>query len=312
MMEALGYVDELIRYLDSGKKVFCAIGKNADRSLVWDHPPKYVATALATSPKFTLPTLGQFYRPLEDLYSRENGKYDMYAEGYEIDMLRYPPFESFVLEFNGMSDKVFIKNKFDDMVVSKYILLCRQHPEGISIFPFLWNDREIAGIPVGWIVNGIHVIIRYQPETTRAPSFKGYGIRVASVENCEHEWTAAIASSMAPDIRALLQFLVVINVKNGVSRTESRTPRTMSPRIGRPLGYTYHVLDIDPEYVAPESQGTGSHGSPRYHLRRAHLRRLSEDKMTFVRQHFVGNPLLGIVDKDYRIKGENDGNPRSS
>lgn len=311
-MSALGYVDEVIRHIDSGKKIFWVVGKNREESLSYKKVPRDIINLLVTSTKFTLPTLGHFYRPLEDLHAKENGKFDLYAQDYELEMMRYPPYDSFVLEFKGFDEKVFIRNKSgnEDVVFSKYVLLCRQlYPDTISLYPFYYNTRAIDIFPEGWATNGVHLTIHYDPPERRLAATRsrqgGYSLRV-SMEELD-PWTqhqaAMVSTGMVPELRALLQFFVVINVRKGVVRSQAQTPKKQVALTGRRLGYTYHVLNIDPAYVAPESQNLGgTHASPRFHIRRAHLRHYQDGTFTFVRQTTVGNPLLGQVDKDYKIE----------
>lgn len=308
---ALGYIDELIRYLDSGKRLFNIVSIDDSDNLEWIKPNKHLAGDLATSPKFTLPTLGQFYRPLSDLEERANGKFSMYVEPYEFDMLQVLPFESFALEFKGYDDRVNIVYKTQDVIFDKYILLCHAVEGGVAFKPFYYCSQPFDMIPSGWSTMGIEYALPFKlpKERIRHPHGYGYALQFNIVH--QHmvspildKMLATLASTMWPEIRALLQFLVVLNVRKGITKTESKTTRSKIPTLaGRNTGYVYRVLDIDPDYVAPErSELGGTHASPRFHLRRAHLRHFTDGSMTLVRQARVGNPFLGIVEKDYRVK----------
>lgn len=321
MATSLGFVDELIRHIDSNKKIWHTISK---QGLAWLKPDRSLASDLARSPKFTLPTLGQFYRPLDELSENSRHKYACYIESYELDMLRYPPYDMFVLEFKGHDADINIQSsEIGDKQMDKYVMLCRsvEHDgnKGVAVKVFYYNeydspattsDKKII-FPAGWMTNGIEYANFYEPpaERDKHPREDGYLVRLQPIgwrpPYMTEEHLIEYASALWPEFRALYQFLVVINVKKGVTRTSVSTSKSTKPTLaGRRLGYEYHVLEIDPEYVAESVSSGGTHASPRFHLRRAHLRHLSSGKVTFVRQTQVGNPLLGTVAKDYVVKKE--------
>lgn len=312
-MSALGYIDEVIGHIDSGKKVFQVLGQSKTDCLRWARVNPSIASELIVAPKFTLPTLGQFYRPINDLHERDDGKFSLYAEPYEIDMLQYPPFQSFVLEFAGFDDNIrMVSTSRNDVVFSKYVVWCRVlHPSSISLTPFYYSTLPVEDIPVGWVANGVTFTLRYAEPANRVRAKSGLGFGIQFSVEGEPDWEldilGSMISGMVPEIRALLQFLVVMNVKSGIIRTDAQTPHKHVARTGRRIGgYTYHVLDIDPSYVAERRSLGGSHASPGFHVRRAHLRHYKSERFskafTFVRQTFVGNVLDGVVDKDYNIK----------
>lgn len=319
MATTLGYVDELIRHIDSNRKIWHTISK---QGLAWVKPEKSLAADLAMSPKFTLPTLGQFYRPLNELQENSRRKYPFYIEDYEIDMLRYPPYEMFVLEFKGHDNEVNIASSVvDEKQMDKYVMVCRtverDGNKGIASKVYYFNEHGSSAtsggkiiFPAGWMTNGIEYAQYYEPPEARErhPRESGYLVSLRALgwrpPDMTDKHLMEYATALWPEFRALYQFLVVMNVKHGVTRRTVSTPKSLKPTLaGRRLGYEYHVLAIDPEYVAESvSSGSGSHASPRFHLRRAHLRHLSSGKVTFVRQAQVGNPLLGTIVKDYTVK----------
>lgn len=312
-MSALGYVDEVIHHIESGKKVFQVLGRSKQDCLRWARVNPSIASELVVAPKFTLPTLGQFYRPISDLHERDDGKFSLYAEPYEVDMLQYPPFQSFVLEFAGFDDNIrMVTRTQNDVLFSKYVVWCRVlRPSSIAMTPFYYSTSAVEDIPVGWIMNGVTFSLLYAEPTDRVKTKSGLGVGIRFSAEGNPDWDievlGSMISGMVPEIRALLQFLVVMNVKSGIAQSEAHTPRVTVARTGRRIGgYRYHVLDIDPSYVAERRNIGGSHASPGFHVRRAHLRHFKSERFskafTFVRQHTVGNPIDGIIDKDYNIK----------
>ncbi len=313
-MSTLKMVDDLVTAIDNGKKFFTLLGSSLGESFrlakITDRALSY---ELMQSPKFILPTLGQFYRPIEELVELSTGKFYMYGEAYEIDMLCYPPFPKFVLLFKGYDEQLRIVTKtMNDVSFSDFIILCKMiTPNAIAMKPFYFNERamDVDGrvkVPIGWATMGLTINVKYIPPDDRVPGpFRGYGVVFDAIE--EYTWELDklqnFVSSMWVEIRALLQFLVVLNVRRGVERSERTTPVRTVARTGRRLGFSYHVLNIDPNYAAPGNAGLGgTHASPRFHLRRAHLRHFQDGRMTFVKQAYVGDPILGKVGKDYRIK----------
>jgi hypothetical protein len=65
----------------------------------------------------------------------------------------------------------------------------------------------------------------------------------------------------------------------------------------------YHVLSINPETTQPRD-GTGGKGgwNVAWHMVRSHLRHYKSGKVVTVRAHSKGNPMFGVVHKDYKVK----------
>lgn len=317
MTTTLGYIEALIKHIDSNRKIWHTISK---QGLAWVKPEPSLASVLARSPKFTLPTLGQFYRPLSELQENSRRKYPFYIEDYEIDMLRYPPYDTFVLEFKGHDHEVNIASSVvDEKQMDKYVMVCRtverDDNKGIASKVYYYNEHDSLAtsngkviFPAGWMTNGIEYAQYYQPPEIREkhPIESGYlvGLRPLGWHppDMTDKHLIQYATALWPEFRALYQFLVVMNVKHGITHTTVSTPRSIKPTLaGRRTGYEYHVLEIDPAYVAESIPSSGTHASPRFHMRRAHLRHLASGKVTFIRQMNVGNPLLGTVAKDYVV-----------
>jgi hypothetical protein len=307
MVTTLGYIDELIRHIDSRKPIFQMLGLNERDKFKFIRPSREVASFLASNPKFSLPVLGQFYRSLADLEVLENGKFNSYVEGFEFDMLQFLPFDAFTIEFSGNSHDVKIVTNTWDIQYSKFVIMCRKVSEGVSITPYYYNTFAFEGVPEGWVTNGISFTLKYVPPAERIKGKYGKGFASSFKPTESSAWPIELlesfVSTMWPETRAVYQFLVVLNIKKGIIRNVSRTPRRPAGIGGRQTGFEYHVLEIDPDYIAPEQHtSTGTHASPRFHLRRAHLRHYDDGHIILVRQAKVGNPLRGIVEKDYVIK----------
>lgn len=71
----------------------------------------------------------------------------------------------------------------------------------------------------------------------------------------------------------------------------------------KPPIYDWRTVVIKPTPPRIKQQG-GTHASPRQHDRRGHLRRLSSGKNVWVRACKVGDSSLGIVFKDYEVRGQ--------
>lgn len=324
MATTLGYIEGLIKHIDSGRKIWHTIGMKSHQHMSWTKVDPNIANILARSPKFTLPTLGQFYRPLEELQENERKKYPFYIESFELDMLQYPPYDCFILEFKGHDEQVQISSSMlGEKQMERFVMICRSVEfdgrKGIAIKVFYFNENSNPLIgqlgrlvsPIGWSTNGVEYAQMWQPADKRLihPYYpKSHSVALRVIEPAPAYPIPELiqfASSLWPEFRALHQFLVVMNVKKGVSHSQVTTPKSKNVTLaGRRLGYEYHVLSIDPEYVAETISGGGTHASPRYHIRRAHLRHYSDGKVTFIKQMNVGNPLLGSVAKDYVIKGK--------
>jgi hypothetical protein len=68
--------------------------------------------------------------------------------------------------------------------------------------------------------------------------------------------------------------------------------------------WEHKVLSVDMYSNGFSGVGNGSARGKRFHAVRKHLRRLASGKSIFVKPHFRGDKSLGVIDKDYLIKGE--------
>ena len=68
--------------------------------------------------------------------------------------------------------------------------------------------------------------------------------------------------------------------------------------------WEHKVLSVDMYSNGFSGVGNGSARGKRFHAVRKHLRRLASGKSVFVKPHFRGDKGLGVIDKDYLIKGE--------
>jgi len=320
-----GITDELIRYLDSHKKIFVTFGVNGNNSMRHLQPSLQLIPQLIESVKFRLPVNGRFYRPDSDYVENESGKFSMHASGFELDMLHFPPYDKFILEYEvGKGTDRWQEGATPEKVV----VLCEHlkplvkqgEPvpdiSGIGFKVFEYRSAQVRVedliIPAGWATNAVVAITDKRSDRVRSWRDKEYfGLSVGFTNNIG--WTSKegalnAISTMWMEINAILQFNVAISVKHGVQRTEviskPRKPMTVK---GRRLGYTYHVLDIDPDYIDPPPRELGGHhASPGFHLRRGHPRRqpghtIYAPRITLVKRCFVGDVMRGVIEKDYRV-----------
>tara|TARA_B100000424_G_C22933258_1_gene496478 strand:- start:1397 stop:2407 length:1011 start_codon:yes stop_codon:yes gene_type:complete len=68
--------------------------------------------------------------------------------------------------------------------------------------------------------------------------------------------------------------------------------------------WEHKVLEVDMYSNGSSGGGNGSARGKRFHAVRKHLRRLPSGKSVFVKPHFRGDKKLGVIDKDYLIKGD--------
>lgn len=316
-MSALGFVDQIISELLAKRKIFQIVGRTREESQEKVRMDVSHAYDLMRADKYTLPPLGQFYRPVEDLHANNHGKFNMYVTDYEYEMLKYPPSEEFVLEFQGIGEHVQIKNVMPDPFLTKYVLYCKQTENGVSFFPYYFNELEVEMHPLGWLALGQTVELLYVPPDHRYPARCGLGS--ATNFDMPNMWhpkgklvAGTIVSGMVPEVRALFQFLVALRVRSGVTHAHAQSKAKLDARSGRKVGgYRYHVLDIHTDFaedVQRPALPTGKiltasgRASPGRHWRRAHLRWFDDDTFTFIRRMRVGRIENGIIEKDYRFK----------
>ena len=68
--------------------------------------------------------------------------------------------------------------------------------------------------------------------------------------------------------------------------------------------WEHKVLTVDLYASGSSSGGNGQGNGKRFHAVRKHLRQLNSGKKVFVKPHFRGDKNIGVVEKDYLIKGE--------
>lgn len=70
-----------------------------------------------------------------------------------------------------------------------------------------------------------------------------------------------------------------------------------------PIFSLHHVaIDLTKVRMPGLKSADMAHASPRLHWRRGHIRRLAAGRMTIVRPCLVGDPQLGTISHDYRIR----------
>jgi len=68
--------------------------------------------------------------------------------------------------------------------------------------------------------------------------------------------------------------------------------------------WEHKVLEVDMYSSGSSGVGNGQGNGKRFHAVRKHLRRLASGKSVFVKPHFRGDKSLGVIDKDYLLKGD--------
>ncbi len=69
---------------------------------------------------------------------------------------------------------------------------------------------------------------------------------------------------------------------------------------GKPPSYSWRTVVVPAMLRASAALG-GTHASPRLHERRGHWRKLESGRQVWVRDCLVGDPDLGVVEKDYKV-----------
>ena len=82
-------------------------------------------------------------------------------------------------------------------------------------------------------------------------------------------------------------------------RYEERHPQRATPPPVR-----FYTLEIDLDKTGTGASGSGKEGGweQAWHLVRGHMRQLKSGKIVAVRPHARGNPLKGVIRKEYKIK----------
>jgi hypothetical protein len=329
-----GIVDELIRYLDANKRIFSVFGAGPGTSMTSTPVHETWIPQLVGAAKFRLPVNGRIYRDEAHYQPNKNGKFSVHMTDFELDMMHYTPYELFTLEYETRdTTRLMFEGEFiDSATPDKVVVLCNRmtpFPEtkhcagiGFKLFEYRSKDcafSEVGGIPAGWATYA-SVIMTDDPTDRPRIDDERLSPRL-SIHNTrwtDKEQVLNILSVSWMEVAAIAQTLVALNAKHGVTRdrVQSKPRKPMTIR-GRRLGYEYHVLDIDPQYLAPapregEYIPAGHHASPRFHMRRAHVRRLpgkrlaenvvqESTRITFVKQCAVGSPVRGVIEKDYRL-----------
>jgi hypothetical protein len=84
---------------------------------------------------------------------------------------------------------------------------------------------------------------------------------------------------------------------------QQRRYRERHPNRATPPPVRYWTLEVDPNVIAPDTPGTSGKGGWEvcWHRVRGHLRHLKSGKVVPIRAHSKGNPLKGVIFKDYAV-----------
>lgn len=143
--------------------------------------------------------------------------------------------------------------------------------------------------------------------TIEVRGFKIIGANTKRVQDKFKSMQAEDAlQSVAVELRVVAHFAMLcgcdnVNAKK-IHTVDKKLAKRTAERNGTPHN-DYWMLDVymNEEYESSGSGEGGSHSSPRFHVRRGHIRRYQTGKTTWVKQHTVGTPELGVIKKDYRV-----------
>lgn len=156
-----------------------------------------------------------------------------------------------------------------------------------------------------WVTLGVVAYLRFDDSTG------GIELRLANNAALRHVVNRGgsieqVASDMYCDVDIIANVCAMLGTSN-VSAIAVDPPHKLNAKRVRkhrlPL-WTYHVLNVDGQQLAPCSQADGNGLKYRSHLRRGHIRRLMDGRRVWVRQAFVRGGVAGFVSKDYQLAGE--------
>ena len=253
-------------------------------------------------------------------YFRETRPRPEYAEVFRYSAAQLGGGESFLLPYGGY---LFDANKEASISMSDLHL-----PFDICVLEWRKKEENIGDVDVVCIVREFEEHFEIAP----VARFDGTWhplllvLKVPKAQCVETFWNGSVfmnrvaaepisLSPFAPDelldganylheVKVVAQFLLAANCGNvapiKVHEPTEKQLKAAKAR-GNPPFNSYWVLDcsLDEPGNASRLNG-GSHATPRLHVRRGHIRRLPTGKLTWVRQCLVGNPDLGVVEKDYK------------
>ena len=174
----------------------------------------------------------------------------------------------------------------------------------VSCFFSSDNKPEQVGVipaPMVLAINNAHIIPTYSfvGSSFFTPYFKG---------------DSKILSDIAELVVENIKWLQVLLSYPSLANTNSISGRKPIPynKLGKFKAssmyslpkWEHKVLEVDMYSNGSSGVGNGLARGKRFHAVRKHLRRLASGKSVFVKPHFRGDKGLGVIDKDYLIKGE--------
>ncbi len=109
--------------------------------------------------------------------------------------------------------------------------------------------------------------------------------------------------SVVPSIALLQEWLALLQV-HACNAYEPIIQATFTNRRkvaeGKPPSYSWNTVVV-PAMPRTISALGGTHASPRLHERRGHWRTLESGRKVWVRECLVGDPHLGVIEKDYKL-----------
>ena len=234
----------------------------------------------------------------------------------------YLPFESVYLEVRD--DKANLTTSYlieevpeelVDMTVPKKDIFGRRKwvplkvPDGtiyvkVSIYFSSDNEPEVVGIvpaPMVLAINNSYLIPTY--------SFVGSSFFTPYIVP-DSKMLSDIAELLVDNIKWLQVLLSYPSLAN-TNSVSGRKPIAYN-KLGKFKNssmyslpkWEHKVLELDMYSNGFSGVGNGSARGKRFHAVRKHLRRLASGKSVFVKPHFRGDKKLGVIDKDYLIKGD--------
>jgi hypothetical protein len=253
----------------------------------------------------------------------DNGEIVKFDTECEMTMDNFHmPFRQCFLEYKYSAEYHSNMNPNEDKFAPESVIILVEHHEEakqMRLTPFF--KTTTAGRPNSIsnksMFHPTFLSVMFRPESKIKVTKKGVRMEGVNPGMIDTPITRGISveeikqmmSEFADEVRAVVHFAMLsacANVKPQKVFTPSSTALEWARDKRRSPPSDYWVLDVymndQEEKETTSGTRTGGHAPPRFHVRRGHVRVLATGKSTWVRQTTVGNPELGRVDKDYRVK----------
>ena len=225
------------------------------------------------------------------------------------------PFDNCVFEYEVKHEKQYDKDGREFTMTHTIVIVQKwQVDDGTCILVLpLWRIMESNGVSY-WTppMNGLALLptatISVNGDSTIDVS--GFTVIGSSWDKAQERYKEMqvkdAISNISMELSVVAHFAMLCGCDNitakKVHTVDKKLAKRTAERNGTPHN-DYWMLDVymNEEYEGSESGSGGSHSSPRFHVRRGHIRRYQTGKTTWVKQHTVGTPELGVIKKDYRV-----------